>query len=456
MSSTLSELEKWLLNSNLVPSESQNNQTWEAGFDADRQVVRAKLGNFYQKLFLRPDVFVKRFYHELFPLPIEEWHYQESLELYEGFCTLKVDVELRFQATLEFAQRNDEALPDINEHIKNLFKGLIADLIHQQLQQLSDGQWVHTGLTAMQQQISLAICEMLMVQDVQSQAICSLQAEFQEFPNIKTGKDNVYLHVLKQSYEVTEKKSQAFFEQQLELKEQKITQKQQNLEYFRQLAMIERERKAQEADNRLLVLQDQEQQLRSQLEVETRIHIEKIRHQQELKQIEMNAELQAQNEMKALRRQSESQQLAAQLAHQAELEEQKAAAEIARREKQQQYQSRMMKEKTLAEVSRYEKQQETWREAKLRIHEQQLELKKRQKILETEAEEELTRQEQKIQQNPIVMPFQKLEKFEDRDKARRKSEALRNEIELNLLEKQRLDLEMAINAAQQKTHSDDE
>nr|WP_305907506.1 hypothetical protein [Methylomarinum sp. Ch1-1]MDP4520266.1 hypothetical protein [Methylomarinum sp. Ch1-1] len=54
------------------------------------------------------------------------------------------------------------------------------------------------------------------------------------------------------------------------------------------------------------------------------------------------------------------------------------------------------------------------------------------------------------------MPFQKLEKFEDGDKMKRKSEALRNEIELSLLEKQRLELEMAIKEAQKNSMIDED
>ena len=105
--------------------------------------------------------------------------------------------------------------------------------------------------------------------------------------------------------------------------------------------------------------------------------------------------------------------------------------------------------KTRAEAERYEKQQEVWRETKLKLHEQQLALKKRQQELEQLAQQELKLREQESKKDPVVMPFQKLEKSEDLEKARRRSEALRNEIELSLLEKQRLELEMAITEKQQ-------
>ncbi len=456
MSNSGSELERWLAGGEFLASGQLTNETWEPGFDFDRQVVISRLGNFYQKVFLRPDVFTKRFYHEIYPLPIEEWTYQEQIDLFDGFCRIDIDVELRFQATLTYVQRNIEVLPELSQHIQHSFQGLLTDTVHKELQSLDDGRWVQKGLQELEKKIAIDICERLMVQNIQSQAICHLKAEFKDFPNVKPGKDSVYLYVLKQNHELTEQKNKTFFQQQQILKEQKLLHKRQELEHLQKFAEVERQRRAQEAENRLILLQDEEHQLSARLVVEKRMQAETIKHQQELKEMEMDAELQTQQNYNVRQRQMERQNLSDKLEHQSIVEEKKLQADISRREKQLLHQSEIHDSKTRAEIERYEKQQETWRQAKLRIHEQQLALKKRQKELEYEAEQEYKRKQQETKKNQIVMPFQKLEKFEDAEKVKRKSEALRNEIELSLLEKQRLDLEMAIKEAQKNRASDNE
>ncbi len=448
MNESGSELERWLASGELMASGFQAGDVWEPGFDADRQVVRSRLGGIYQKLFLRPDVFTKRFYHEIFPLPLEDWDYRERLDLFDGFCLVDVAIEMRFQATLTYAQRNAEALPNLNAHIKSTFQRLLTDIVHQEIHALNDGHWVQGGLHDLEQKIAITICESLMVQNVQSRAICKMQAQFQEFSNVKPGKDSVYLHVLKQSHELSENKSQAFFRRQQALKEQKLLHKQQELEQLQRFAEVERKKRAQEAANSLLLLQDEERQLADRLTVEKRIEAEKIKHANELKEMQSQADLLTQQRIGLLQRDAEILQLQEKLKHQEQVEEERLQADAVRREKQLHFQSKVQDSKTKAEVERYEKQQEAWREAKLKLHEQHLALKKRQQQLEEEAEQEMKQRELDARKNHIVMPFQKLEKFEDTEKVKRRSEALRTEIELSLLEKQRLDLEMAITEMQ--------
>lgn len=454
MSSSISELERWLSGGELM-TPSNNLEDWEPGFDVDRQVVRTRVGGVYQKLFLRPDVFTKRFYHEVFPLSVDEWRYQETLELFDGFCLVDVDLELHFQATLKFVQRNAEALPDINSHIKLTFQRMLTDIIHKEVRTLHEGNWVRNGLTDIENKIAVRICELLMVQNIQSQALCRLRAEFQEFPEVQPGKDNVYLHVLKQSHEINEQKKQTHFEQHQAIKEMKLQQKQQDIEQLQKYAEIERQKRLQQAEQKLILLQDEERALSAQLTIEKRIEIEKIRHRQQLKEMEQEAELQSRQRIAKLEREAERLDLQESLEHQAELERQRIQADLEKRQKQQLHQAQVQYNKTQLDVENYEKQQEAWRDAKLRIHKQQLALKKRQKELESQAEEEYKRKGEE-DSNPIVMPFQKLDKSEAAEKARRRSAALRNEIELSVLEKQRLELDEAIKAAEQNRMIEEE
>ena len=493
MNNSGTELEKWLTGGDFLASGELNNDNWEPGFEVDRQVVYFRMGGVYHNVFLRPDGFVKRFYHKIYSLSIDEWHYKEQISLYDSFCHIEVDLELLFQATLKYVQRNIQYIEDINQHIKQVFQGVVADIVHKEMHNLSDGAWVQNGLFGVEKTIAASINELFMVQNVQSQAICRLNTRFEDFPNIQPGRDKVYLHALKKSYELTEQKNHAFFYQQQALKQQKLLHKQEKLEQLKQEAKLERKKRAQEAENKLILLQDQENQLAAQLVIEKRIHAEKIKHQNQLKEMESDAELlnkekqlaaqldiekrihaeniKHQNQLnelesdaeleteqrhRAKQRVAESQNLTDTLAHKAQLEEMKSQAELQRREKQQLNQTQVHQNKTQAEIERYEQQQETWRDAKLRIHEQQIALKQRQIQLESEAEEEFKQRQQKEKEQYLAMPYQKLEKREDRIKAQKKAEALRHEIQLAVLEKQRLDLELAIKEAQQNSVIDED
>ena len=83
---TKTEIDSWLVA--IEPeNEITNIEVWEPGFEANRQIVQSKLGP-YSKFFLRPENFIKRFYHTIYPLPIEEWQSIEQIKLYDGFCTI--------------------------------------------------------------------------------------------------------------------------------------------------------------------------------------------------------------------------------------------------------------------------------------------------------------------------------------------------------------------------------
>ncbi len=449
MHETGTELEKWLAQSEWLPLQNdiRGDESWDPGFEIDRQVVVTQVGKVYQKVFLRPDNFVKRFYHQVFRLPVEDWQYQEEIDLFEGFCHVSVNIELRFQATLAYAQRNIEHLDSINHAIKRQIKTLLVDIVHQHLQQLGDGVWVEHGLQPIERKMATEINERLMMQHILPRAICHLQVRFDEFPGIQPGKDNVFLHVLKKNYQNREEKNRAFFQQKNRLHEQRLAHKRQQLEKVRQYAEIEREKRAIEAEMELLLLNEKEKKLADKLELKKKIHAEKARHKQALKELEIEYEVRLKQKQKTEKRQAESQDLAEALAHQAELMEKRQQAELDRQDRQQHYKALLHEKKVQAEIERYEKQQQTWREAKLRVHQEQLMLKQREKEIEAEVEEEFRRLQKLEQEKHIVMPFQKLDKFIGEDLSRQRTEALKEEAKLAVLEKQRLELDLAIEEA---------
>jgi len=420
--SSRTEIDQWFIEGTLASDELAVSEVWDPVFDADRQLVLTKMGP-YWKLFLRPEGFVKRFYHFVYPLPVENWCVNEEVKLYDGFCTIAVTLDIRFQATLKYARSNMDILSDLNGHIKTAYEDLLVNLIHKELLELSDGAWVQKGLTDIEKKISLASSEMLILQNIQSQVLCTLKPSFEAFPDVQLAQENVYLCVLKKSFELNEAQREELFRQEQEIEQQKLEHKQKQLDQFNRDAELQRLRQAQEALNKKLWLEEQEKQLQEQFEIEKRLHAEKVRHENSLKEIALEADLQEQQKHEARLRIAEQKTHMESLAHQAKLKAKELEADIAK----------------------YEAQQARWRESKDKIHTQQIAFEQRQKQLEFEAEvENQKRREQK-----------RLELKKENYKHRKESDVyLRREIELLEREKQHLERQLATNQSKEQEWDD--
>jgi len=412
MNSSRTEIDKWFIEGTLAGSDLAISETWDPIFDADRQLVHIKIGP-YWKLFLRPEGFTKRFYHQVYPLPVENWQVAQQIKLYDGFCTIDVLLDIRFQATLKYALNNMDVLSGINAHIKTAYEDLLINLIDKELLNLSDGAWVQKGVTDIEKRISLAVSEMLILQNIQAQTHCTLKPSFEEFPEVQLAQESVYLCVLKKSFEFNDAKRAELFRQEQEIEKQKLEHKQQLIDQLNREAELERLKQAQEALNKKLLLEEKEKQLLEQFEIERRLHAEKVEHDNSLKEITLEAELQEQQKHEARLRLAEQNTHMESLAHRAKLKAQELEADIAK----------------------YEDQQARWRESKDKVHAQQIALEQRQKQLEfdTEVENQKRREQQRLE-------MQK----ESYDKKKESDVYLRREIELLALEKQRLELQTAI------------
>lgn len=344
MNNPLSELDAWLTGSDLQDDLGADDSYWLAGFDADRQVVLVKLGP-YQKLYLRPKQFTKRFYHTVYPLPVESWPYRRQITLFEGFCTLDLALDLRFQATFDYALKNSELLPDINAHIRNVYAALVDDAVNLELQDLADGAWVNTGLAEAEKRIAQRINELLAQQQIQSLAVCTLSASFAEFPDVQLGRDAVYVNVLKKTFELNQTKNLELSRQQRLIEEEEIHEKRQQLEHLRRMIDLEQQMQALEAEKQRRLAEDKFEQLTQQLAIEKRLHAEQLRHDTELQEMRFEAELLSQEKRQARQRSAESRQLTDQLAHRAVLHEQEVLAEL----RMQQRAQILMQEHDLAE-----------------------------------------------------------------------------------------------------------
>lgn len=416
--SSRTEIDKWFIEGTLANDDIAVSETWEPIFDADRQLVLTKLGP-YWKLFLRPEGFVKRFYHLIYPLPVENWHLTHQIKLYDGFCTVDVMLDIRFQATLKYAHNNMDILADLNGHIKTAYEDLLINLVDKELLNLSDGAWVQTGLTDIEKRISLAASEMLILQNIQSQTLCSLKPSFEEFPDVQLAQESVYLCVLKKNFEFNDAQREELFRQEQQIEQQKLEHKQKQLEQLNRDAELERQKQYQMALNRRLLLEEKEKQLLEQFEIEKRLHAEKVKHEKSLKEITLEAELQEQQKHEARLRIAEQTNHVELLAHQAKLKAKELEAEIAK----------------------YEYQQARWRETKNKAHAQQLASEQQQKQLELETEAE---NQQRREQHRLAL---KKENYRNRKES---DVYLRREIELLAREKQHLERQLAANKTEKQ------
>lgn len=331
MSQPNNELEAWLTGADLPGQQLAVLDQWIAGFDPDRQVVVLKLGP-YKKLYLRPARFNRRFYHQLFPLPIETWPHRWQVPLFDDFCRVDIELDLRFQATLQYVHRHSERVETINRHIQQLYAEVVSDIVNRELQNLADGHWVRGGLSQHEKRIALDICEFFTVQQIQAEANCRMTASFAEFPDVQLGKDSVFVNVLRKTFEFNQEKAREMLRQQRIAEQMELQEQHRQREHQQQLLEMQRQVQQQEAERHKQLLLDQELQLAAQREIERRLHADQVMHQQQLLEIAFDIESQAQQQLQAKQRLLEAQQIAEQLVHQANIEDRKILAEIERRQ----------------------------------------------------------------------------------------------------------------------------
>ena len=431
-------IDDWLAGRN-PELEEVSQEVWDPGFEAERQVILAKLGP-YNRLFHRPENFVRHFYHRVYPLTIEDWNLTFKTSLYGGFCTIDSNVEIRYQPTVRYAQDNREILENIHQHIQSSYTGLIRDLIEKELLDLDDGSWVHSGLGQVENRIMNAVNEALMLQKIHCRTMCSLVPAFAELSDsskLDAGfiQESIYLNVMQKNFEFREK-------QELEMLRQQ--QEQEKLEFERQRIELDktaredqafREKQALEAEQKKKQLEEKELQASEQFKVEERILAKQSQHEERLREIQVEAEMQGKGKLWA--RQEEMQ--AEELKHKHLLKE---------REQQE-------------EIEELEKQQAQWHESKERLHQKRLEQEQHLERLNHEAElknleqrqvdkqqlqerllAEKLKHESRLKEMELEMEVRDHEKrFETSNQT---SEYLRREIELLVLEKQRIELNRAI------------
>ncbi|MDD1633230.1 MAG: hypothetical protein LUP91_13630, partial [Methylococcaceae bacterium] len=429
MSNNISPLDAWL--SGETSGFDSEQLFWDPGFDAERRIVISKLGP-YHKLFERPQNFIPRFFHRVYSLPIEDWHLTTETRLYSGFCTMTTELQIHFQPTLKYVERNRDALPEVNRQIKTSYESVIKEIVNAELSHLKDGSWVQTGLGVMERQIESVINETLILKHIQSRAICALTPVFEELTDDEKldgrfTQESIYLNVMQKNFEFREKKNQELFREEEELELLRLEHKQKLLETINQEDKIQRQKQALEAETIKRRLEEQEAQRLELHAIETRLHEEKTKHEMHLKEIELAAEIQYQKEKQIRQQQLDLQKQAQQLEH-----------------------KRLLKElQRDAETREYEKERIQWLQGKEQEHrlkqleleaelkEQEIHQLERQKIQERLEAEKIEHQN-RLHQMQLEAEIKELELRAEATK--NKDEYLRREIEWLVLDKQRAEL----------------
>lgn len=441
-----SPLEQWLAE---ISTESVNlSNTWNPGFEGGRQIVIAKLGP-YQKSFQRPAQFTPRFYHQTFPLPVDEWRFNSQIKLYGDFCVIDAMITIRFQATIKYAQANIETLPTINQQIKSRCEGLVKDAVELELHKLANGDWVEQGLPPVERRIEMHINETMTLQNIQCRALCEMLTTFAEIsdPNkldSRFAHDDIYLKILRKSFESQEQQNKERLRQELVLEQQRLDRQQRLIEKYNQEQALHRIEQEQAALNLKRRLEEQERQLNEQFLIEERVHREQVYHEQNLKRMEQEAAAKTQQEIQAAQMEIDEQLQQDRIVHQQHLKEAQLAAEIAD----------------------FEKNQEAWNAIHERLRIEKIDQEKRLKQLENEAKlavmDTTQNEEQKLQERLLMEKLMhearlkdmelemQIQEHEKRFSATQQLDNyLRRDIELLILEKHRGELAQEVKKTKQ-------
>lgn len=317
MSSNLSPLDAWLTETNFGFNDT-GQDFWDPGFDGESRVVFSQLGP-YRKLFPCPPRFIPRFYHSVYPLPIQDWHLHVSTELYGGFCVIDANVTIHFQSTFQYVERNMDALPDVNSHIKTCYEGMIITAVDAELRNLKDGNWIQQGLSDVERQIENVINETLILKQIKCRTICALKPTFSELTDVskldgRFMQESVYINILQKNFEFREKQNQEMVRQEEKLELERIKQ-------LNQINELKKQKLVVESENLKHLLKEQGKHYTEQYAIEADLHAEKIKHEKRLQEIEKAAELQFQKEQHHRQMQLELELHEEKLAHEALMKE---------------------------------------------------------------------------------------------------------------------------------------
>ena len=284
--------------SKLLNYAAQEEGEWDPGFEGDRRIVSFQLGPF-QRNFPRPSNFIKRFYHQVYDLNIEDWTIKWDISILSGLCTIHSELSLRFQATLEYARENIDRLPDINRHIKIRFGGLLKDATEKEFHTVEDAELMSTGLEQIEASVETLVNETLVDQGIQCRTHCKLDPSFKEIPQdapvISTGHfrhDQAMIQFMRRNYELEDQRNHERYRHEREEENSRLDHKEKVIQQSNRELDLEKLKESHLTDRVKTELAENEAREHERHRSEAQLLAEQIKHTNRMKALELDAELQ--------------------------------------------------------------------------------------------------------------------------------------------------------------------
>lgn len=251
----------------------------------------------YRRVFPRPKRFVRRFYHRVYELKIEDWQITlEPLKL-GALCTIEAELAIRFQPTVKYACENFEHIENLGAYIKANYRTLVQDAAETELRRLERNQ-LDDDPARMERRIENAVNELLVTHNIQCRARCTIRTEFADLENIEKHADTIdskhngiYLELIRRRRQLSESLAREQYDRETTERKLRLEHEERMLELMRREAELREALRNQEAEHDRAEITAEETRTAERYDAELRLREARIRHESQLKQMELEAEL---------------------------------------------------------------------------------------------------------------------------------------------------------------------
>ncbi|MDV3242005.1 MULTISPECIES: coiled-coil domain-containing protein [Methylocaldum] len=273
-----------------------SNSHWEAGFEGDRRIVVSVLGP-YRRVFPRPNRFIRRFYHRVYELKIEDWQIPlEPLRL-GTLCTIEAELSIRFQPTIKYAHEHLDHIANLGAYIRANYLTLLQDAAEHELRQLEQTEFEDNHVL-MERRIENIANELLAMREIQCRTRCTIRTVFAELDNIEEYAETVdakhngiYLELVRRRRQLNERLAREHYERETNERKLKLEHEERMLELIRREAELRKAQRDHETEHVRAELTTEETRAAEQYDSEVRLREARIHHETRLKQLELEADL---------------------------------------------------------------------------------------------------------------------------------------------------------------------
>lgn len=275
---------------------------WEAGFEADRRLVVARLWGL-EWSFPMPRHYVKRFHHELISIPIEDWELDVEQRFPGGWCRVQTRLTIRFQPTCRLAKSFIDNHAEMGAMIRQQYRPLIEDRVVQTLESLPPDIWLSASYADIEDYLEMQVQTLLAVKDIQSRCHCSLQFDFnteQPAPEHEAALDLRYQDIVSQLktrlHEARLRAQREAFAQKEDEARLRIEHEQGMIALLKQETEVLQQRQEEESRKAKTTIAIEEVDVRERYESELRLRLEQIHQEALIRQAQLESELAEKNQ----------------------------------------------------------------------------------------------------------------------------------------------------------------